>query len=68
MINLLRFRDTADYTENPALDPGEVVTGRRAYELYMDAALPIAALSAGRLMVRGCHPPASRRSRGRALG
>lgn len=34
MLNLLRFRDVADYSANPELAPAEAITGREAYDRY----------------------------------
>ena len=31
LLNLLKLRDAADYSEFPDLDPGELITGRAAY-------------------------------------
>jgi uncharacterized protein (DUF1330 family) len=56
MLNLLRYRDTADYTECPELDPGRPVTGREAYTSYTEGVLPIlAGLGGGIEMFGGCH-------------
>ncbi len=35
MLNLLRFRSVADYTDFPDLAPAEEVSGRDAYQEYM---------------------------------
>ena len=40
MLNMLRFRDLADYTEHPELDPGRPITGREAFQLYIEHTLP----------------------------
>lgn len=40
MLNLLRFREIADYTHFPSLDPGEEITGAAAYQLYMQHTRP----------------------------
>ena len=56
MLNLLRYRDTADYSGSPELDPRRPVTGREAYGSYSDAVLPIlAAVGGGIEMLGGCH-------------
>lgn len=34
MLNLLRFRETADYSASPELAPAEPISGRAAYDLY----------------------------------
>lgn len=36
MLNLLRFRDIADYSANPELMPSEPVSGAVAYQKYID--------------------------------
>ncbi|GMQ98841.1 MAG: DUF1330 domain-containing protein [Acidimicrobiia bacterium] len=41
MLNLLRFRDTADYSEYPDLAPDGSLTGEEAYDLYGAAVLPL---------------------------
>lgn len=40
MLNLLRFREQADYTAFPDLDPGRAISGKEAYQLYIDHTLP----------------------------
>lgn len=40
MLNLLRFRQLADYSATPALMPNEPISGKRAYQLYVDHTLP----------------------------
>ena len=35
MLNLLRFRDTADYSASPELAPAEPISGWEAYRRYM---------------------------------
>ena len=40
MLNLLRFRDVADYTEAPELAPPESISGAAAYDVYMKHTLP----------------------------
>jgi len=41
MLNLLRFRDTADYSEYPDLAPDDSLTGEEAYDLYGAVVLPL---------------------------
>ena len=36
MLNLLRFRDVADYSANPELMPEQPITGAEAYQKYID--------------------------------
>jgi hypothetical protein len=49
MLNLLRFREVADYSATPELAPEEPVSGREAYRLYMDHTLPFLLESGGSL-------------------
>ncbi len=41
MLNLLKFRDIADYSNLDKLRPSEPISGREAYQLYIDHTLPI---------------------------
>lgn len=34
MLNLLRFRETADYSEAPDLEPKDSISGEEAYAIY----------------------------------
>jgi hypothetical protein len=36
MLNLIRFREIADYSATPELSPNEPISGRRAYQLYIE--------------------------------
>ena len=40
MLNLLRFKGIADYTDFPNLAPSEPISGRDAYERYMAHSRP----------------------------
>ncbi|MEH6637285.1 MAG: hypothetical protein V7700_17325 [Halioglobus sp.] len=40
MLNLLCFRDVADYSASPALKPGSETSGREAFQKYIDHTLP----------------------------
>lgn len=53
MLNLLNFRDAADYSGSPELDPGKPISGRAAYVLYMEAVQPLLAKSGGELLFMG---------------
>lgn len=56
MLNLLRYRETADYAESPELDSGTPISGREAYQRYSDGVLPILAGVGGAIeMFGGCH-------------
>ncbi len=51
MLNLLRFRDIADYSEYPELMPEQPVTGREAYQKYMQHTAPFLQQSGGELVL-----------------
>ncbi len=40
MLNMLRFKDKADYTNLKIIAPDIPLTGKQAYDLYMELALP----------------------------
>lgn len=40
MLNLLRFRETADYSASPELAPDQAISGRAAYQRYAAHTLP----------------------------
>jgi len=41
MLNLLKFKDVADYSEFPELKPDESISGKKAYDFYMKHTLPL---------------------------
>jgi len=47
MLNLLRFRETADYSAFPELAPSEPISGSAAYDLYVRHTAPFLAASGG---------------------
>jgi hypothetical protein len=49
MLNLLRFRDKADYSATPELEPEKPISGAEAYDLYMEHTLPHLHESGGEL-------------------
>lgn len=53
MLNLLRFRRTADYSANPELAPPGPITGAEAFERYIAHTLPHLAASGGELLFLG---------------
>jgi hypothetical protein len=53
MLNLLRFRDCADYSQTPALMPDSPISGEEAYRLYMDHTLPYLKASGGEVLFYG---------------
>lgn len=53
MLNLLRFREIADYSKHPELDPGERISGRKAYRKYALHTLPLLEAAGGALLYSG---------------
>jgi uncharacterized protein (DUF1330 family) len=53
MLNLLRFRDVADYSANPELMPSVPISGAEAYQKYIDHTLPFLKESGGNLVFLG---------------
>jgi hypothetical protein len=53
MLNLLRFREVADYSAHPELMPDEPITGAAAYQKYIDYTLPFLKESGGDLVFLG---------------
>src|SRR5579872_3219951 len=53
MLNLLRFREVADYSANPELAPARAISGAEAYDLYVAHTLPHLAMKGGELLFLG---------------
>lgn len=53
MLNLLRFRDAADYSASPELMPQEPISGKQAYQLYIEHTLPFLTKSGGEILFMG---------------
>jgi uncharacterized protein (DUF1330 family) len=53
MLNLLRFREVADYSASPELMPEAPISGAEAYERYMAHTLPHLRKSGGDLLFVG---------------
>jgi uncharacterized protein (DUF1330 family) len=53
MLNLLRYRATADYSATPQLAPATPVSGEAAYRLYMEHTMPYLERSGGRVIFFG---------------
>lgn len=53
MLNLLRFRDMADYSASPELMPENPISGKQAYQHYIDHTLPLLRESGGDLILLG---------------
>ncbi len=53
MLNLLRFREIADYSANPELAPENDITGEQAYQRYTDYTQPFLQASGGEVLFYG---------------
>ena len=53
MLNLLRYREVADYSATPELAPAEPITGEAAYRLYMEHTKPHLEKSGGKVLFFG---------------
>ena len=49
MLNLIRLRTVADYSDFPDLAPENPISGRAAYDLYIEHTLPYLEKNGGRL-------------------
>ena len=57
MLNLIRFREIADYSEYPDLAPDEPISGEQAYEIYSGHTLPLLAEVGGEVLFVGTGGP-----------
>lgn len=53
MLNLIRFREIADYSANPELMPTEPISGKEAYQLYIEHTLPFLTKAGGEILFMG---------------
>ena len=53
MLNLLHFRDVADYSATPALAPNPPISGKEAYTLYIAHSKPFLSASGGEILLLG---------------
>jgi hypothetical protein len=53
MLNMLRFREFADYTDSPELAPDVPLSGEQAYRLYIRHTLPFLKTSGGEMIFMG---------------
>ena len=53
MLNLLRFRNVADYSASPELTPEAPISGEQAFQRYIDHTLPFLAASGGAIRFLG---------------
>jgi len=51
MLNLLRLREIADYSNNPELTPTTPISGKEAFQKYIDHTLPFLESSGGKLIL-----------------
>lgn len=57
MLNLLRFRPMADYTDHPDLAPAAPISGADAFHIYIRHTLPFLRESGGDLVFLGAGGP-----------
>lgn len=53
MLNLLKFRAIADYSNHEGIKPSGEITGEEAYQLYMDCTLPELEKAGSRIIYYG---------------
>jgi hypothetical protein len=53
MLNLLRFREVADYSAHPDMAPETPISGAAAYDRYMAHTMPYLAASGGEVLFFG---------------
>ncbi|MEZ5921769.1 MAG: hypothetical protein R3C60_10510 [Parvularculaceae bacterium] len=53
MLNLIRFRQYADYSAFPDIEPAAPISGEEAYNLYIEQTIPFLAESGGELLFDG---------------
>jgi hypothetical protein len=53
MLNMLRLRETADYSDSPELAPEIPISGREALQKYIDHTMPFLTESGGELLLLG---------------
>lgn len=53
MLNLLMLREQADYSSTPELAPAQPITGRQAYQAYIEHTLPFLHATGGDLLYLG---------------
>jgi len=53
MLNMMCFKETADYSATPELKPEKPITGREAFQRYIDHTMPFLKESGGELLLLG---------------
>jgi hypothetical protein len=57
MLNLLRFREVADYSTSPELTPPNPLSGQAAFQRYIEHTLPFLHKSGGDVLFLGAGGP-----------
>jgi len=53
MLNLLKFREIADYSQSPELAPENRISGKEAYQLYAKHTFPLLKLAGSEVILQG---------------
>jgi len=53
MLNLLQFREVADYSANPELAPEEAISGAEAFRRYAEHTMPFLIANGGEVVLEG---------------
>jgi len=53
MLNMIKYKEVADYSESPHLAPSEAISGAHAYQLYMQHTQPFLEESGGEVIFMG---------------
>lgn len=53
MLNLLKFKEKADYSNFKSLDPGKEITGKEAYQAYAKNAIPLLEKAGSKVLFYG---------------
>ena len=53
MLNLLKFKKTADYSESKEQAPQTEISGKEAYQLYIAHTLPFLEAAGGKVLFKG---------------
>lgn len=53
MLNMLRLKSIADYSEHPELAPNTPISGRQAFQNYINHTMPFLQQSGGELILLG---------------
>lgn len=53
MLNLLKFREVADYSDFQEIKPSEEISGEKAYHIYMNEAKPLIEKAGSKVLFYG---------------